>query len=99
MKRWILAVLVIGCLVGWGATGVAFEGKLDINTASVSELMTLKGIGQTYAERIVAYRTEHGPFSTVSELVQVKGIGNKILDKLESQIRVGKEKPEAPKVE
>ena len=44
------------------------DGKVNINTASVEELTSLKGIGQTRAESIVAYRQEHGAFAAVEDL-------------------------------
>jgi len=53
--------------------------KVKLNTASVEELCKLKGIGPALAERIVAYRIEHGPFSSADELTKVRGIGVKKL--------------------
>lgn len=52
-------------------------GKININTATADQLTQLPGIGPTLAQRIVAYRTAHGAFSTVSELKNVYGIGDK----------------------
>lgn len=49
--------------------------KLNINTATAGELTKLPGIGPALAERIVAYRHEHGPFSTTEDLGRVSGIG------------------------
>ena len=43
------------------------DGKVNINTASTEELTSLKGIGQTRAESIVAYRQEHGAFAAVED--------------------------------
>jgi len=54
--------------------------KININTASVDELTQLKYIGPELAERIVKYRTEHGPFEQVEDITKVKGIGAKALD-------------------
>tara|TARA_Y100000034_G_C6747885_1_gene332257 strand:+ start:455 stop:760 length:306 start_codon:yes stop_codon:yes gene_type:complete len=53
---------------------------LNINHATVEQLMALKGIGKKKAQAIVSYREEYGAFITVSDLVNVKGIGEKILD-------------------
>ena len=44
--------------------------------------MLLPGIGSTYAERILIYRQEHGPFRSVEELSKVKGIGKKTLARI-----------------
>ena len=61
-------------------TGYATEAaktRLNINTATAEELETLPGIGQTMAQRIIAYRDQHGPFATIAELQLVEGIGQK----------------------
>ncbi len=52
---------------------------IDINTASQEEFIKIKGIGEKKAERIIAYREEHGKFESIDELKNVKGIGNKIV--------------------
>jgi competence protein ComEA len=52
---------------------------IDLNTSSLDELLTLKGIGQKKAEAIVAYRDKFGGFSTIDELSNIKGIGEKII--------------------
>ena len=51
------------------------RAKVDINLAGSDELATLPGIGPALAARILAYRSEHGPFRTVDDLTAVKGIG------------------------
>src|SRR5262245_58702555 len=56
------------------------EEKININTANVDELKTLKGIGATKAEAIVDYRTQHGSFKTIEDLGNVKGINGKIME-------------------
>ena len=60
--------------------------KVNLNTASVDELTKLKGIGPSLAERIVAYRTEHGPFTSIDELAKVKGIGQKKLLRIKNSL-------------
>ena len=47
----------------------------NINSATKIELMELPGIGETTAMKIIAYREEHGPFSSIEELMNVSGIG------------------------
>ena len=56
------------------------EGRLDINLATIEELMELKGIGEVLAPRIVNYREERGQFMAVEELTLVPGIGYKTLN-------------------
>ena len=48
---------------------------VDVNTAGVDELDTLDGIGPALAQRIIDYREEHGPFSSLEELDTLHGIG------------------------
>ncbi|MDE7210128.1 MAG: ComEA family DNA-binding protein [Lachnospiraceae bacterium] len=63
---------------------------VNINTAQQSELMTLPGIGKAKADAIVAYRKEHGAFSSCEELMQVPGIKESIYEKLRDDITVGR---------
>ena len=56
------------------------EGRLDINLATIEELMELKGIGEVLAPRIVNYREERGQFMAVEELALDPGIGYKKLN-------------------
>jgi competence ComEA-like helix-hairpin-helix protein len=62
--------------------GTPLPKSISLNTASADELVLLPGIGRTYAERIVQYRREHGPFHSIDELTRVKGIGKKTLDRI-----------------
>ena len=48
---------------------------ISINSAPIEELILLPGIGTALAERIIAYREEHGGFRTMEELMKVSGIG------------------------
>lgn len=60
--------------------------KVNINTATVDELMLLKGLGENKAAAIVDYRTQHGLFNNLADLKKVKGIGDKIFDKLKDDL-------------
>ena len=64
-------------------------GPININTATVEQLMELPGIGETYATRIVEYQTENGPFDSVGALIHVPGIGEKRLEAIWDLITVG----------
>ena len=57
-------------------------GKIDINTASETELTDLPGIGPALSRRIAEYREENGPFESVEGLLAVRGIGAKVLEGL-----------------
>ena len=48
---------------------------VNLNSATVEELMRLPGVGEVLAGRIVGYREEHGAFASVEELTKVPGIG------------------------
>ena len=64
------------------------DGLGNINTASLEELMTLPGIGQTRAEAIVAYRQERGSFQTIEDIMKVDGIKEGSFEKLKEKITV-----------
>lgn len=68
------------------ASSASGERKVNINTATASELMELPGIGAKKAEAILNYRNQHGPFKRVSDLDQVKGIGAKMLAKMKPYV-------------
>ena len=53
----------------------AVRWQVNINTATAEELTALPGVGEALAERIIAYREEHGRFRAAEELLEVKGIG------------------------
>jgi competence ComEA-like helix-hairpin-helix protein len=71
---------------GLSTTPSRTEGKgksvININTGSKNELTKLPGIGGVYAERIIEYRTKHGPFKSPNDLLKVKGIGKKRLEQM-----------------
>lgn len=61
---------------------------LDLNAADLAALDGLPGIGPVLAERILAWRDEHGRFTTVEELAEVPGIGPSLLGDLRDLVRV-----------
>jgi len=64
--------------------------KIDINTATKTELQSLNGIGDATADAIIEYRTQNGPFTSISDLENVKGIGHKKAEKLAELIAISK---------
>lgn len=73
-----------------GAEGPGGAGAvIDLNTADAAALDSLPGVGPVLAERILAWRTEHGRFTSVDELGEVSGIGEKLLAQLSDRVRVG----------
>ncbi len=75
-----------GAGAGTGAGGAG--GRLDLNTATASDLDALPGIGPVLAERIVAHRSEVGPFRSVDQLDDVPGIGPAIAAELADLVSV-----------
>lgn len=69
-------------------SGTQNGSLININTADTRELIKLSGIGEVKAAAIVAYREEHGAFSSVEELLNVKGIGEKTLEKIRGYVTV-----------
>jgi competence protein ComEA len=72
---------------GSGAAAPAAPGTpLSLNTATTQQLESLPRIGPALAERIIAWRTENGPFRLVDELLDVPGIGDAILAGLDGLV-------------
>lgn len=61
---------------------------ISINTASIDELVTLPGIGESKAVNIIKYREEHGAFKTIEEITNVSGIGESAYNKIKDFITV-----------
>jgi comEA protein len=70
------------------AAAEADEDLVNINTASMSELMALPGIGAVTAERIVRYRTDVASFKSAEDLRKIKGISKRKFDQLKPFVTV-----------
>ena len=73
---------------GKGTLVAAGDQRININTADVATLSTLKGVGPQLAERIAAFRKNNGPFAKAEDLMQVKGVGEKIIERNKGVITV-----------
>ncbi len=75
--------------VGFVSGSEAVQGeKININTATREQLMTLNGIGAARADAIITYREEHGAFSAVEDIMQVSGIKDAAFAKIKDHIVV-----------
>ncbi|MDO5349063.1 MAG: ComEA family DNA-binding protein [Lachnospiraceae bacterium] len=76
-------------LAGTGSTGSENGTRqININTAGKDELMTLKGIGASRAEDIIAYREKHGFFQKIEDIMKVPGIKDGAFQKIKDDITV-----------
>lgn len=73
---------------GAASQGAESSGLVNLNAATIADLETLPGIGPALAERIIAYRTEHGGFRRIEDLQEVAGIGPKKFEDLKDLVTV-----------
>jgi competence protein ComEA len=83
----LVATLTLILMLSMPLTTFALA-PINVNTATTIELQTIKGIGPKMAEKIIAYRSQHGQFSTVGDLCAVQGIGEKTLLKMGNTVCV-----------
>lgn len=76
------------CAEEMQAAEVGASGLININKASAEDLATLKGIGPSLAEDIIAYRAENGPFAATEDIQRVQGIGEKKYEAIKNFITV-----------
>jgi len=82
-------LIIVSFVMGVVSIALADEaGKVNINTATVKELVKLKRIGQKVAERIIQYREKEGPFEKPEDIMNVKGVGMKIFEANKDRITV-----------
>ncbi|MBQ7583564.1 MAG: ComEA family DNA-binding protein [Lachnospiraceae bacterium] len=73
---------------GTGESPDDTDGRININSADISELQKLKGIGEKRAEDIISYRERYGKFESPESIMNVPGIKQGTYDKIKDQIRV-----------
>lgn len=71
-----------------GTDGAASDGRVNINTADRTALMTLSGIGETRAAAIIAYREANGAFDSIEDIKNVEGIKDAVFQKISDNITV-----------
>ena len=70
------------------ASSAAVSAPVNLNTATVTQLDALPGVGKATAERIIEYRQKNGGFKKIEELMNVKGVGEKSFLKLKPLVTV-----------
>lgn len=92
MKRvkgcFVLFAVILLVLVLAGPVWAEDTGKVNINKATVAELVKLKRVGPKYAARILEYREKNGPFKLPEDIVKVSGIGPKTWELNKNKITV-----------
>jgi competence protein ComEA len=85
----VLTIVTVALMMSWVVPALAADlQKVNLNTATLEELITLDGIGQKVAERILDFREKNGPFQKPEDLMMVKGVGEKIFEANSSKIVV-----------
>ena len=81
---------IAGAGAGAGAVGGATStaGIVDINSATISDLDALPGVGPSTAQAIIDYRVANGPYASVDDLLNVRGIGPSKLAAMRARVRV-----------
>jgi competence protein ComEA len=88
MFKKVLVSLLLAMVL---STGFAYAmDKVNLNTATSSELQALNGVGEATAAAIIQYREENGMFKSVEDLVNVKGIGSKKVEKFTDSVTISK---------
>ena len=89
LKSWISIITVLLLIFVWlPALWAGGSQKININTATAEELMSLKGIGVKKAKTIIEFRKNNGLFEQPEDLIKVPGIGPKTLEANKNRIAV-----------
>lgn len=82
------SLTVSGAAKTGNINGSNSDGKVNLNTASKEEIMTLSGIGEVKADSIIRYREEHGGFQSVEDIKKIEGIKDGVFNKIKNQITI-----------
>jgi len=88
----LTCLLLFLLLLSVGNFQAVAADKLDVNSATVEQLVEIKGVGEVIAQRIVDYRQQHNGFTSLAELNEVKGIGDKKLEQMTPYLTLVKAK-------
>lgn len=85
----VITVLTVALMMSWAVPALAADlQKVNINTATLEELMSLDGVGEKVAQKVLSFRKANGPFQKPEDLMMVKGIGQKMFEKNKDRIVV-----------
>jgi competence protein ComEA len=93
-RRAALALAGLVLAVGLAGSSASAEeptglvGKVNVNTATLEELVLLPGIGESRARQLIETRKRRGGFKSVDELLEVKGIGDASLERLRPHVTI-----------
>ncbi len=73
---------------GVGDEAEVEDDRVNLNTASAADLMTLPGIGQSKADTIIQFREDNGPFTAIEDIMKIAGIKDGVFQKIKNQIKV-----------
>ena len=79
---------IAGGGAGAGGSATSAAGIVDINSATLSDLDALPGVGPSTAQAIIDYRVANGPYASVDDLLNVRGIGPSKLAAMRARVRV-----------
>ena len=87
-RVWAIMSVVVFIFTISGAVWAENTEKININTATVEQLVQLQRIGPSYAAKIIEYRKANGPFEKPEDIMKVSGIGPKTFEDNKDRISV-----------